>query len=308
MPKPKDDESKEEFVKRCMSNDVMKDEYEDKDQRLAVCYDLWDKSEEKSIPVTDNSEPPEPVEVKLSNDIEKRFTDFTEYRVTEDDKPHIQGFVTVYKKLSDPIWNFNEKMRTGAFKESLDDESIIKKSYFNHDPNIVLGNTENDSVTFTDKKQGIWLDTIPPATQAANDVVVLVRDGYVNHASFAFTVTEEKWSGTLDNPIREIIKGVFHEGGPVSDAAYPQTSVNVRAMYQGLGIDFKAIRSNVARYHLGIEMTTEEMDVLKRTADKLNEALNSTTDSGESEEETVARAKRMEAIIRKLDLIERLYC
>jgi len=309
MPKPKDDESKEDFVSRCMSDEVMKSEYEDNDQRLAICYDLWDKKEKKSITVIDNSEPPVAVEVKTSNDIEARFTDFTEYRIDEiDERKHIQGCVTVYNKMSDPIWNFTEKNRPGAYKESLADETIIKKSYFNHDPNIVLGNSENESVTFTDKKQGIWLDVIPPLTQAAQDVVVLVRDKYVNHASYAFNVTEEKWTGTLDNPVREIIKGIFYEGGPVSDAAYPQTSVNVRAMYQGLGIDMGVMRDNVARYHLGLEISMKELDVLKRTADKLNEALNSATDSGESEVEAIANAERMGKVLRKLDLIERLYC
>lgn len=41
QPKPRKTEDKDEFIERCMEDSVMKDEYPDRKQRLAVCYDLW---------------------------------------------------------------------------------------------------------------------------------------------------------------------------------------------------------------------------------------------------------------------------
>ena len=41
MPKPADDEEREEFLERCMGNDVMNEEYPDNEQRYAVCNSLW---------------------------------------------------------------------------------------------------------------------------------------------------------------------------------------------------------------------------------------------------------------------------
>ena len=38
IPKPKDGEDKQEFVSRCMGDDVMKKEFPDKEQRAGVCY------------------------------------------------------------------------------------------------------------------------------------------------------------------------------------------------------------------------------------------------------------------------------
>jgi hypothetical protein len=38
LPKPRKNEDKDVFMKRCMSDDVMKKEFPDKDQRLAICY------------------------------------------------------------------------------------------------------------------------------------------------------------------------------------------------------------------------------------------------------------------------------
>jgi hypothetical protein len=37
IPKPNGEESKREFVSRCMSNPIMKKEYKDQEQRYAVC-------------------------------------------------------------------------------------------------------------------------------------------------------------------------------------------------------------------------------------------------------------------------------
>ncbi|MFW6173343.1 MAG: hypothetical protein ACOC5T_06320 [Elusimicrobiota bacterium] len=46
IPKPKEKESKEEFVKRCVSSKVMNKEYPDREQRYAVCQSQWDKKKE----------------------------------------------------------------------------------------------------------------------------------------------------------------------------------------------------------------------------------------------------------------------
>ena len=44
IPKPRVKESQSEFISRCVMDSVMKREYPDKKQRLAVCYSSWRKS------------------------------------------------------------------------------------------------------------------------------------------------------------------------------------------------------------------------------------------------------------------------
>jgi hypothetical protein len=44
IPKPRKDESKKDFVQRCMTNDTMTFEYEDIDQRLAVCSTTYEEN------------------------------------------------------------------------------------------------------------------------------------------------------------------------------------------------------------------------------------------------------------------------
>lgn len=41
LPKPKAEETQEQFIQRCMSNETMVVEYKRQDQRLAVCYLQW---------------------------------------------------------------------------------------------------------------------------------------------------------------------------------------------------------------------------------------------------------------------------
>lgn len=41
LPIPKEDEKQDDFISRCMSNDSMKSEFKDNDQRLAVCFSQW---------------------------------------------------------------------------------------------------------------------------------------------------------------------------------------------------------------------------------------------------------------------------
>jgi uncharacterized protein len=49
IPKPTSDESRQDFLKRCMGDDTMTSEYTDTDQRLAVCTNEYDSNKEDSI-------------------------------------------------------------------------------------------------------------------------------------------------------------------------------------------------------------------------------------------------------------------
>jgi hypothetical protein len=41
IPKPRKQESKESFMDRCLSNEIMNSEYPDTDQRYAICASQW---------------------------------------------------------------------------------------------------------------------------------------------------------------------------------------------------------------------------------------------------------------------------
>ena len=43
IPKPDQDEKMTEFLNRCMSDEVMKTEYKNERQRMAICEKEWSK-------------------------------------------------------------------------------------------------------------------------------------------------------------------------------------------------------------------------------------------------------------------------
>jgi len=47
IPKPRKGEKEDKFISRCMGSGVMKEEYKDVKQRLAVCYSVWRNREKK---------------------------------------------------------------------------------------------------------------------------------------------------------------------------------------------------------------------------------------------------------------------
>lgn len=46
LPTPNEEETKEEFMSRCMSNSVMNEEFKDKGQRYSVCETRWEDDKE----------------------------------------------------------------------------------------------------------------------------------------------------------------------------------------------------------------------------------------------------------------------
>lgn len=49
LPKPKKGENKLDWMKRCMANGNMREEFPSSEQRAAVCNDLWHKRDKKTV-------------------------------------------------------------------------------------------------------------------------------------------------------------------------------------------------------------------------------------------------------------------
>lgn len=47
LPTPRKGETEDEFIQRCMGDDIAVKEFPDKSQRRAVCQTQWNKSKDK---------------------------------------------------------------------------------------------------------------------------------------------------------------------------------------------------------------------------------------------------------------------
>jgi HK97 family phage prohead protease len=215
LPKPKKDESKDEFMDRCMSDSVMKKEYPDNDQRYAVCESQWDESKKSR---------------ENPNNIERRILSFdnTELRA-EADEPKITGYAAKFGTFTD-LGYFREKIKAGAFDDVLDDDVRCLK---NHDPNLILGRTKNETLRVASNSVGLKFNNDMPDTNTGRDTLEEIRRGDISGCSFAFIVAEDEWKYYDDDrpAERTIIKiSRLFDVGPVTYPAYEDTTVSARSL------------------------------------------------------------------------------
>lgn len=214
LPRPRKDETKEEWVDRCMSSDVMIDEYGDEKQRYAVCLSIWQQAHDR---------------MGSPAGYEQRRYDVTELRTaTEDDVRKIVGHAAVFDMEGDGGW-FREKIAPGAFTETIAQDDI--RALFNHDPNYILGRNRAGTLKLREDDRGLWIEIIPPDTQVARDLMVSIDRGDITQQSFGFVTLADSWQkGENGGPdLRTLLKVRLYDVSPVTFPFYSQTDVALRS-------------------------------------------------------------------------------
>jgi HK97 family phage prohead protease len=213
LPKPKKNEKHDDFMERCMSDEVMVKEYDDEKQRYAVCQTQWDNSRSHGR------------EIRVIN------LDDVELRLTDDEKPKIIGYAAKYGKWSVDLGGFKEKIRPGAFDEILASKPDVR-ALKNHDPNLMLGRTKSGTLMLRSNTVGLQFEIDPPDTNTGRDMVEEIRRKDIDGCSFSFITAEDEWKNNEDESIeRTIVKvGELYDVGPVTFPAYPDTTVAARSL------------------------------------------------------------------------------
>jgi HK97 family phage prohead protease len=266
MPKPKNGESKEEFLDRCMGDDTMIEEYPEEDQRYAVCNSQWDKEKEKK------DIRPSGLEHRIFelDDIEVRSGD-------EEEKPKIRGHAAVFEKLSDDLGGFREKIAAGAFSKTIKKDDV--RALFNHDPNYILGRNKAGTLTLEEDEKGLYFEIDPPDTQYGRDLQVSIDRGDITQCSFAFEVDGKKgeeWDMQEGKtPIRTLNALKLYDISPVTYPAYPQTDVKVRSAFKAAGLDYESLTAVIRKQSEGGELNEAERTAAREAVEKLNSYLKS---------------------------------
>lgn len=215
LPKPKDGETQEEWIDRCMSNAAMMKEFPDDDQRLAVCSQKW--KDEKSAPVP-----------------ERRFLPFPgEMRAAEEEGAlRIEGYPIVYGVYAPIAW-FREVIRPGAATAALKtaDEIVL----WNHDTSQPMARRSAGTLEVKEDEKGVFIRADVSKTRWGRDGYEAIKSGHIIKMSFAFDMMggEEKWLKEQIEGVyietREIVSfGHLYDYSPVSFPAYEDTSVGAR--------------------------------------------------------------------------------
>ena len=151
-----------------------------------------------------------------------------EYR-EEEDKPIVGGYVVRWNKLSEEMFGFREKVAQGAFAKSLREMKAF--SFWNHNSDIVLGSTDNETLNLTEDDKGLRFELTLPDTTAGRDARTLIKRGDVKGMSFGFRTLRDEWDETdPQHVIRTLHEVRLYEVSPTAMPAYPQSSVAARSI------------------------------------------------------------------------------
>ena len=153
-----------------------------------------------------------------------------EVRVLEEGEiPKIEGYAAVFNQLSDDLGGFREKIKRGFFKEVIESDDV--RALFNHDENMVLGRTKNNTLELEEDSKGLKIKIVPPDTSYAKDLMNLIKRGDVDQMSFQWITEKDEWdSSDLNNVVRVLVKAKeLWDISPVTFPAYPQTKAMVRS-------------------------------------------------------------------------------
>lgn len=183
---------------------------------------------------------------KIKPNIEIRTLPIEELRInTLEEKKYIQGHAAVFDSWSETlggIFPFKETVRKGAFTDSIIKDDI--RALFNHNSSMVLGRNRAGTLELKEDDKGLYVKIIPPDTQMASDLMILIERGDINQMSIGFQVLEEEWSTAGGIDIRELKKVKLFDVSPVTFPAYPETDVGVRAMesYESYKAEIRSIK------------------------------------------------------------------
>lgn len=199
---------------------------------------------------------------------EHRMLPLKEIRINDNDGGTcIEGHAAVFDSWSETlggIFPFKEKVRKGAFAESIGKDDI--RALFNHDPNYVLGRNKAGTLELVEDDVGLRVRINPPDTSWARDITTSIKRGDISQMSIGFVVEEDEWSSTDGIDTRELKKVQLFDVSPVTFPAYAATDVGVRAMQEYEG--YKTEQRNKAEASEQVVKKAKEQAKIKSLKEK----------------------------------------
>jgi HK97 family phage prohead protease len=144
------------------------------------------------------------------------------------------GYAAKFNSLSENLGGFREVIRPGAFRSSLSGGTDIR-GLIDHNSQMVIGRTSNGTLRLEEDSVGLRVEIDTPSTSYADDLLELIRGGYVSQMSFGFTIPpggDEWMAPTQGETLRQrVLKSVnLAECSVVTFPAYQATEVSLRSL------------------------------------------------------------------------------
>jgi len=157
----------------------------------------------------------------------------TEIRAMEEEgKKYLSGFIPYNSRSED--MGFYEIIAPGAFTKSLQESKQIF-ALWSHSDRMVLGNTANGTLTFTDTPTGLYARVELNDTTYAQDAWKQIQSGNVTTMSFGFSAIKEDMD--YENNTRVLLEVRLYEvsfGVPFPAYAETQSFAEMRKMIENM--------------------------------------------------------------------------
>jgi len=166
---------------------------------------------------------------KSEEKMERRVFIVSELRTeTADDTRKIVGHAAVFNVVGDGGW-FYEQIAPGAFTSSIAEDDI--RMLFNHNPDFILGRNRSGTLKLREDEKGLWIENVPPDTQAARDLMVSIDRGDISQMSFGFQTLADQWDRDPEGgkDLRTLLKVRLWDVSPVTFPFYKETDVALRS-------------------------------------------------------------------------------
>ncbi len=246
LPKPKPNETEEEFIARCMSDSVMENEYPDTEQRSAVCYSQW--------------------RGKTSSERSKMERKSFSFKVAgvDQDEGIIEGYAATFNGKPDA---YGDVIEPGAFKKTLKERGAKIVSLFNHDINQPIGKPE-----CTEDENGLFVKIkLVRGLQRAEEVLLLTKADVVNTMSIGYETIKEK----IIEGNRHLKELRLYDVSPVVFAANPEAVITgVKSLedrldeLEGELKEGRVLsRGNIAKIRAAIDALSELLELAEPSQD-----------------------------------------
>lgn len=160
--------------------------------------------------------------------LERRYVPIGELRMDPGaGQGTITGYAAVFDTPSLQIGDFQEVVKVGAFRRSIQEGDV--RALFNHDPNFVIGRTRSGTLALQEDQHGLAIRATPPETTWARDLVTSIRRGDISQMSFGFVKRADEWRMVGGVRTRFLLDVDLLDVSPVTYPAYPNTTVGARA-------------------------------------------------------------------------------
>lgn len=154
---------------------------------------------------------------------EKRTMGTIEVREADSDDMVLEGYAAVFNSETD-LGHFREVIKPGAFDDVMTNDV---RALINHDPNLILGRTENGTLELSTDERGLKYRVKLGAQQYAKDFYESVKRGDISQSSFAFTIKDQSWNE--ERTVRSVDKvRQLLDVSPVTYPAYAAATVQAR--------------------------------------------------------------------------------